>query len=61
MILTCSLHTLALEQIFQACPTGLDKHKSQRKIVNILLAIMFYSDFIWDFRKLPFPEHLGKF
>ena len=20
-----------------------------------------YSDFIWDFGKLPFPEHLGKY
>ena len=20
-----------------------------------------FSDFIWDFRKLPFPSHLGKY
>ena len=26
-----------------------------------LVNINAYSDFIWDFGKIPFPEHLGKY
>ena len=34
----------------------------QQKFPTISLhIIIFYSDFIWDFGKLPFPTHLGKY
>ena len=29
--------------------------------VIMLTYICVASDFIWDFRKLPFPSHLGKY
>ena len=32
----------------------------EHKSVIIFLSSPF-SDFIWDFGKLPFPEHLGKY
>ena len=28
---------------------------------NIIYLIVWGSDFIWDFGKLPFPAHLGKY
>ena len=32
---------------------------SRREITTIV--VNSESDFIWDFGKLPFPEHLGKY
>ena len=28
---------------------------------GLLPLCISFSDFIWDFRKLPFPSHLGKY
>ena len=36
--------------------------KSQKILANsINFKIYIYSGFIWDFGKLPFPSHLGKY
>ena len=29
--------------------------------IDAYVMIVSYSDFIWDFGKLPFPTHLGKY
>ena len=29
--------------------------------LSVLLFLYLHSDFIWDFEKLLFPEHLGKY
>ena len=37
-------------------------HRLDNKIFQrIMLNIFLPSDFIWEFGKLPFPSHLGKY
>ena len=37
------------------------KHRDMVYHQNILGISNYISDFIWDFGKLPFPTHLGKY
>ena len=35
--------------------------KNMNKKAHQMMASMGFNDFIWDFGKLPFPSHLGKY